>query len=478
MRTRSRIALITVAGLVLSIAGVTASAHPSHQPPGESTATQQQGRSHPVEDPYYPAKSNPEIDALHYDLGLAWNGTTLTGDVGIHFRAAVDTDTVRLDLIHSLKVSAVTLDGDAIAYRQAGDGLILDTGALRRSSQHDLEIAYAGKPHTVKAPSRRGDEQDGLGWTRDDDGNVFTFQEPYGAYTWYPVNDHPSDKAMYDAEITVAKGQSAVFNGVLEKEKQSAKTTTFDWHLDYPVAPYLTTIAIGPYQRYKDTLAGGTPATYWVLPRDKDDLERLRTQTEDAFAWLVKHAGPYPFDTFGTVVVGGSSAMETETMVTMSRVALDRPDAVVEHEMAHQWYGDAISPVNWLGLWLNEGWAMWMQQAYEKYRGGYQYLGGMKNWRPYDERSRQESGPPGHYDRLSFGDLNVYLGPAMMLDRIRRQIGNAAFTRLSRDWVADHEYGNVDRRGFIGWVNHETGKDFTKLINLWLDSPHTPGGGR
>jgi aminopeptidase N len=436
------------------------------------------GRSHPVEDPYYPAKSNPEFDGLHYDLGLAWDGTTLTGDVTIRFRITRSTDQFRLDLLHTLKVSGVIFDGVHTGYHQDGDGLVVKPGSMVGDSRHTVEITYAGKPHPVKAPSHRGDEQDGLGWSLDDDGNVFTFQEPYGAYTWYPVNDHPSDKAMFDAEITVPDGQTAVFNGVLEsRHPNPGETTTFDWHLGYPVASYLTTIAIGPYQEHTDTLAGGTPATYWVLPRDESDLTRLKSQTEDAFAWLVKHAGPYPFDTFGTVVVGGTSAMETETMVTMSRAALDRPDAVVEHEMAHQWYGDAVSPVNWLGLWLNEGWAMWMQQAYEKYRGGYQYLGGMKHWRPYDEASRQASGPPGHWDRRSFGDLNVYLGPAMMLDRIRRRIGNDDFTRLSKEWVSHHEYGNVDRREFIRWVNAETGQNFSPLINRWLDSPHTPGGG-
>ena len=363
-------------------------------------ANEGRGASHPVEDPYYPAKSNPEVDALHYNLQLAWDGRTLRGDVQMKFRAAVATDHIRLDLIHSLKVTSVGLDGAAVEAIQRGDGLVIDTGDLTKNSVHAVDITYAGRPHTVKAPSRRGDDQDGLGWTLDQDGNVYTFQEPYGAFTWFPVNDEPSDKAFYDAEITVPKGDTGVFNGVLRGQHPSgAKATTFDWHLASPVASYLTTIAIGPYTAHHDTMPDGTPATYWVLQRDESDLSKLESQTQDAFGWLLKHAGPYPFSTFGTVVVGGSSAMETQTMVTMSRVALDRPDAVVEHEMAHQWFGDAVTPRNWLGLWLNEGWAMWMQQAYEKYRGGYEYLGGMNNWRPYDEQSRAAERPARDYDQ-------------------------------------------------------------------------------
>lgn len=240
------------------------------------------------------------------------------------------------------------------------------------------------------------------------------------------------------------------------------------------MASYLTTIAIGPYTAYHHMLSDGTTSTYWLLPRDQSILASLKAQTSDAFDWLVDNAGPYPFGRFGIVVTGGDSAMETQTLVTLSRQAFERPDAVIEHEMAHQWYGDAVTPRDWQGLWLSEGWAMWMQQAYEVQRGGYRYLGGIDNWRQYDELARQASGPPGDYDPRSFGDLNVYLGPAMMLDKIRQRIGDADFTALSTAWVAEHEYGNADRAEFLPWLNAETGQRFNGLVNLWLDSPHTP----
>jgi aminopeptidase N len=221
-------------------------------------------------------------------------------------------------------------------------------------------------------------------------------------------------------------------------------------------------------------MSDGTKATYWLLPRDDSILASLKSQSSAAFDWLEDHAGPYPFTTFSTVVTGGSSAMETQTIVTLSREAFNRPDAVIEHEMAHQWYGDAVTPLDWQGLWLSEGWAMWMQQAYEVDRGGYRYLGGIDNWRASDEASRQRSGPPGDYDPESFGDLNVYLGPAMMLDKIRQRVGDAEFTDLSAKWVLDQRYGNATRAEFIDWVDGVTGQKLDKLINLWLDSPHTP----
>ncbi len=468
-----------VAALLFSTVGACGPRVPGVPAPVAPTATDHPAHQHsaPVEDPYYPAKSNPEINTLHDDLSLRWDGAKLSGTATVTFATTRATSRVRLDLIKAMHVSTVTLDGTAIDFAHRGSGLVMSTGPLLEAERHTVRIGYSGRPHTVPAPTRRGDVAEGLGWTVDAAGNVYTFQEPYGAYTWYPVNDHPSDKATYDATITVPRGDTAVFIGTPTGSTSTGTTSSYSWRVARPVASYLTTIAIGPYTAYHGTMSDGTMATYWLLPRDREILPSLKAQSSAAFDWLLDHAGPYPFRTFGTVVTvvtGGTSAMETQTLVTLSRPAFDRPDAVIEHEMAHQWYGDAVTPLDWQGLWLSEGWAMWMQQAYESDRGGYRFLGGMDKWRPYDERSRQVSGPPGDYDPRSFGDLNVYLGPAMMLDRIRQRVGDAEFTALSKAWVRQHEYGNVSRAEFVTWLNGETGRRFNALVRLWLDSPHTP----
>lgn len=433
------------------------------------------GESTPVEDPYYPRTSNPEIDTLHYNLALAWDRTILTGRTTIAFRATEETNSVMLDMSTRLSVAEVALDGSAMAYIQVGDSLVIDVIGVARNSRHTLTIDYSGVPKPVRAPSRRSDLDEGLGWTVDPTGDVYTFQEPYGAFTWYPVHDHPSDKALYDVQVTVPKGQVAVFNGQLVGQStQRPGTTTWRWHTDEPMASYLTTIAIGPYRAYHETMPDGTPATYWLLPQDRALAPRLEREARTAFGWLEERLGPYPFDTFGIVIVDGASGMETQTMITLSRGALNERDAVVAHEIAHQWFGDAVTPDTWQGLWLSEGWAMYMQQWFEKDTGRYEYGGGMSRWRPLDNESRARSGPPGDYDPRTFADLNVYLGPAMMLDAIRERVGDSRFQALARSWVADHEYGNVDRAEFVRWLNAKTGKDFRPLVHLWLDSPRTP----
>jgi aminopeptidase N len=433
--------------------------------------------SHPVEDPYYPDTSNPEFDALHYGLSLAWDprARRLTGTATVVFRVAKSRSLVRLDLSSALSVGTLTLDGRAVDHSHHSDSLWIRVGKLRVRSRHTLLIAYEGTPRLTAAPSERSDQREGLGWSIAPNGTVYTFQEPYGAFTWFPVNDHPSDKALYDITIRSPRGWRGVSNGQLVSSVVASDQTIDRWHLDSPAASYLTTVAIGPYSQTRLRGPHGLPVSLWWMPADETLVGRLRRQTVAALNWLDRHLGRYPFSSAGVVLVGGASAMETQTMVTMSAGALNRPDAVVLHELAHQWYGDAVTPVSWLGLWLNEGFAMYVQHWYEtEQHVSSPFSGSFRRWRLLDQPLRTQAGPPGHFNKDKFADSNVYICPALMLNEIRKRIGGAKFEAMMRAWPARHRYTNQDRQSFTSWINHFTGRDLTPLIDRWLDSPTTP----
>ena len=185
-------------------------------------------------------------------------------------------------------------------------------------------------------------------------------QEPYGAFTWYPVNDQPSDKALYDISVTVPAPWVGVSNGELVDQQEHDGLTTSSWHLSSPAAAYLVTIAIGDYTRTSNTSESGVEISYWV-PSDRPGLAEGLEYAALGLDWLESVLGPYPFDSLGFLLVDSRSGMETQTMITLGETSYDTSEAVLVHEMAHQWYGDEITPDDWRDVWMNEGMAMYLQ---------------------------------------------------------------------------------------------------------------------
>ncbi|WP_433059957.1 M1 family metallopeptidase [Dactylosporangium sp. CS-033363] len=452
----------------------TASASPSANPEFDKYAA---GRSTPVADPVYPGYGNPGVDVLHYGLELAWAPETkvLTGTATLQLRAAADLSDVKLDFSKAYSIDGVTLNGASVTGAVDGTKLTV-AGKLAKDGLAELVIRYHGTPTTVAMPSHRNDVEP-LGLTVTKDGALWTMQEPYGASTWYPSNDQPSDKALYDISVSVPDGWSAIAGGT-PKGKDG---NLFRYSTTTPVATYLTTLAVGKYKQETGTGPGGLPLSYWYRPGADDKALPYLRKSPQYLDWLAKHFGPYPFDSAGVLMVPSASGMETQQMITMglpdygSEADFKRGfDADLLHEYAHQWFGDAVTPTNWNDLWLNEGWAEYAQFLYTNERDKVTD----KQWedwaRTTDARLRKTLGPPGKPRADSFAESNVYICPALMLHQIHKQIGDEAFFALGTDWAQKNRGTAQDRASFIAFVNQHTGKDFTSLINTWLDSPTTP----
>jgi len=465
---------VTAAALAIPVASATLAAASPTAPPQYAAAV-----SDPREDPYYPAKGDPRVDTLHYGLDLRWapDSRTLTGVATIRVRVTRDVHRVQLDLGNPLRVDGVRVDGDRVPARHRGKDLVINTGPLNRNSRHTLRIAYSGTPKPVTAPATRHDFSK-LGWTTTRSGDVWTMQEPFGAFTWYPVNDHPSDKAYYDVTIDTPKNVVGVFNGRMSSRRTADGRTVTRWHLDSPAASYLTTIAIGNYRRYDDTGPHGLPITYWVERGDRDLLPELR-RTPELIRWLERRLGRFPFDRIGAVVVPSESAMETQTLITMGadvrRQGRDWVE-VLQHEYAHQWYGDTVTPDNWKDMWLNEGFAMYLQIRWNVDQG----YATMREWRRFmrsnDQYFRDEAGPPGEYYRDQFGSANVYYCGALMLDRLRAKLGDRLFSKVLREWPQRQRNDNADRDDWIRWLNRATDRNLRPFVTDWLTSQRTPRG--
>jgi aminopeptidase N len=431
------------------------------------------GRSQPVADPVYPDFGNPAIDVLHYALALGWapSTRTLSGTATLAIRATRDIDEIRLDFAHSLRADKVTVDGKAATATHRGHDLIIGTGQrLARDARVVVAVRYHGRPRTLPGPMVRKDISE-VGFNVRPDASVFALQEPYGALTWYPVNDQPSDEALYDVSLTVPRGWAGVSNGVLRGTSRGGGKVTYNWHAADPMASYLVALGIDRYQRYTATGPHGLPVSYWIRPQDRAWALPLLRKTPQMLAWLEKRFGRYPFASAGVFAIRENTGMETQTMVTLGRVKAED----LLHELAHQWFGNSVGPRTWREVWLNEGFATYIQfLLYDVEVLGQSQARLLAGMRQLDGRLRRQHGPPGRYKRDHFASANVYFPPALMLHEIRKQIGDKKFFAMMRDWARQHRNVEANRALFTSWLHRYTGRNLTPLVNRWLDSPTTP----
>ena len=431
----------------------------------------------PREDSYYPDVGDPSVDSLHQALDLTWDPEQrrLTGAAVLTFRATADADEFQLDLGEPLEVESTTLDGTDVEHTHEGKDLVVHA-AVEEDEVYELEVAYSGTPEPVEAPTTR-DDFSTLGWTITPEGEVWTMQEPFGAYTWYPVNDQPADKALYDFTISVPAPWIGVANGELTSTETvdgpdgRQRVTTF--HTDEPMSSYLTTIAIGDYRSEQQETASGVPITLWV-PRDKPHAVAKVRFARQALEWVEDKLGPYPFSTAGILVTDSQSGMETQTMITLgdNDYVLSKP--VLVHEFVHQWYGDQTSPTDWRDVWMNEGMTMYLQAVYTDESGGQSLEATMADYAAADRFLREQSGPPGAYDPGTFGEGNIYYSPALMWHTLREDIGDDAFWAMVRAWPSVHDNANATREQYVDWVEETTGEELSAFFAAWLDGTETP----
>ena len=183
-----------------------------------------------VGDPYYPLDGNGGYDVRHYDLDLTYDPETdeLSGTATIEARATQNLSAFNLDFV-GLTVESIQVDGaDAGWTRDEHELTIAPTAGIKNKAAFTVEIAYNGVPESIP-------ELGESGFLHTDDGAVIV-GEPHGAATWFPANDHPTDKASFTFHWPVPDGLEAVGNGVLVSQVTNGAWTTWTWDAVDPMA--------------------------------------------------------------------------------------------------------------------------------------------------------------------------------------------------------------------------------------------------
>jgi aminopeptidase N len=422
------------------------------------------GTAEKPSEPFFPRSGNRGYDAKHYDVNLGYqprSGMLTVRDV-VEARATSGLRKFSLDL-DGLKVSSVSVDGEAAAYsRGRGKVKVIPAAPIAKGQAFTVELRYQGAPRKVTDPDGSTE-----GWYRTADGAV-AVGEPIGTAAWLACDNAPRDKASFDIEIAVPGGVKAVSNGRLVSRQRTGGRVRWSWSEPKPMATYLALVDIGDGKLVQGHV-GKLPTWTLVDPRLAKASRAAIDSLPEIIRWESHLFGPYPFAAAGSVVdlADLEYALETQTRPIYA-FAPDRTTVV--HETAHQWFGDSVGLERWPNIWLNEGFATWTQWYFAEKHGGRsaQQVFADLYRRPASETGfwNPPSGHPGQAKNLFA--VSTYVRGAMTLQALRDKIGTGDLLRILRTWVAEHRYGHGDIEEFIALANQVSGRHLRGFFDRWL----------
>lgn len=429
-----------------------------------------------IGDEYYPTLGNGGYDVQHYTLDLDVNvqdNYISNGIVTIDAIATQDLSTFNLDLL-TLSVGQVTVNGQVAEFsHQERELTIIPSTVIPNATNFTVTVQYSGQPNTfipeaILMP---------IGWASFD-GGIYVKGEPSGAATWYPVNDHPQDKATYTFIITVPKPYVVAATGSLESTVEEGDFVTYTWQMSDLMASYLASLSISDFVIQTDnSSASGIPIRNYFPPRLLEEATYDFGNTAAMLDFFSEIFGPYPFDVYGVMVVDEmlSFAMETQTLSLFGAGAVTgnrSSEQTVAHELAHQWFGNSVSPYQWQDIWLNEGFATYASYLWIEHQQGravftawmdeaYQNLALVP-----DEQKILIGAPPA--DNL-FSPL-VYVGGAWVLHALRLTVGDEVFFEILQTYAQQYQYDNAAIADFIAVAEAVSGQDLGAFFDAWLYS--------
>jgi aminopeptidase N len=422
-----------------------------------------------VGDVVFPGLGNGGYDVASYTITIdarpddpAIRATTRVDAVAIS-----DLGSFHLDL-HGFALRSVRVDDDAANFARDGDEVIVTPSKpIVERAKFFVDIAYDGIPEPLSDP-----DIGRVGWV-DVGPTSYVVGEPHGAHAWFPGNDHPSDKATFEIRVTVPAGVTAVANGVLREKRDTADSTTWIWDQREPMATYLAMVAIGDFTIQTGEGPHGLPLRHVFATRLAPAAANATARTAEMIEVLESIFGPYPFATYGALVVddGFGFALETQTLSLFPRSIAVRSTAserIQVHELAHQWFGDSLTPSRWQDIWLNEGFATYAESLWLERTQGFNIDGAMQTF------ANKWYGPIAHptADNL-FADAEYERG-ALVLHALRRKVGDEVFFAILRDYATTFRHSSVDTAAFVALVNRHAGQPLDDFIDQYLNAPVAP----
>jgi aminopeptidase N len=417
------------------------------------------------------------VDVLHYDVALSFvPELAYEGRVRIDVRLLADgLAELRLDL-DGPRVDRVSAHGEPLPFRQDAARLAVDLARPRTKGEIlPLLVEYRGRPdgRGLRAgPNARGDP------------TLFADNWPENARRWLPSIDHPSDKATVDFTVTAEDRYDVVAPGrVVETRSLHDGRRTTRWSEGVPIPTYCMVIGLAEFLVTHMGAADGVPISAWVFPENGPAAARKLARSGLVLERFSDLVAPFPFEKLAHVQSSTTwGATEYASAVFYSEKHFrgeDESDGVVAHELAHQWWGDSVTPADWDDLWLSEGFATYFHGLFVE------GLGGPPAVRDHMARAASRvreanAKKPGAVVDPAIVEPAAKLSPftyqkgAWVLHMLRRKLGDEAFFRGLRRYYGVHAGGTATTADLRHALQAAAGQDLLPFFRQWLYRPGLP----
>lgn len=418
-------------------------------------------------------KANP--NTINYDLKyhrLEWNVNPsfafIEGKVTSYFTANNPINSIIFDLAKNMSVSEVTQRGNPLNFTQNSfDELIIDLPKIQNTGVLDsLTITYDGNPVSSGFGSyeinRHGANVPVL----------WTLSEPYGAKGWWPCKQDLIDKIdSIDIYIKHPQQYKAASNGLLQSEKTVGPSTTTHWKHKYPIPAYLIAIAVTNYNVYTDYVANGDfNVVNYVYPENENAAKSQTAITPSIIDLFGSLFEPYPYadEKYGHAEFGWGGGMEHTTMTFMG--GWNR--GLIAHELAHQWFGNKVTCGSWEDIWLNEGFATYLEGLVVENFDGENVF---RSWRgsAVNQITSQNGGSTfvndtTNVNRIFDGRLSYRKG-AMILHMLRYKLGDDVFFQGIKNYLKDNNlaFAYAKTPDLKYHLEATSGANLTEFFNDW-----------
>lgn len=420
------------------------------------------------------------LDVIHYHLSI--NLTEIDKDEinGVaEIKLTVNTNTakpLKLDLLSPLIVDSIIVDKQKIAFTHKN--IIEADKSIKSGDTIDIVVYYHGKPAK--------DERWGGFFIQS--GYAFNYgvgmsaEPPVFGRCWFPCIDTFNDRATYSFDLTVSDLNTAVANGMLiEVLENKNNTKTFRWRLDKTIPTYLASVAAGSYVLVEDEFYSGkteVPAQIYVNPINKKEAEKSLIYIEKAFNIFEDKFGKYQWPRVGYVSTPMySGAMEHATNIAYPDICSAAAcEMLLVHELAHFWFGDLVTCASEKDMWLNEGWASFLEQTYLEFSGSNHEAKNYARQRNFGVLTTAHINDKGYYavcnipHEQTYG-TTVYDKGANLVHNLKGYIGDSAFYATTQKYLNEFGFKTVSTQMFIDFYSNQTGMNLKEFFDFYAYQP-------